>query len=243
MRSLPRWASAGYDVERMRLVERRDYVIDCNWKVYVDNYLEGYHIPIVHPRLFRELDYESYRVEEIRYYSMQHAPIRELKPARSAGRSARRPPARRDDGPLLLALPEPDAQHLPGQHVDEPHPAARPRTDADDLRVVSSASPLGPGWEVDEQTIAFSDEIQHEDIDICEKVQRGLGLATYQAGRFSAKRENGVHHFQNLVPSSSANDRPSRRQADGRPDQRGLLAGRRHRAPPRAAGRGRQTES
>src|SRR2546425_4707833 len=39
-------AAAGYDVERMRLVERRDYVIDCNWKVYVDNYLEGYNLPI-----------------------------------------------------------------------------------------------------------------------------------------------------------------------------------------------------
>ena len=38
-------AAAGYDVEHMRLVERRDYIIECNWKVYVDNYLEGYHLP------------------------------------------------------------------------------------------------------------------------------------------------------------------------------------------------------
>ncbi len=38
-------ARAGYDVERMRLVERREYLIECNWKVYVDNYLEGYHLP------------------------------------------------------------------------------------------------------------------------------------------------------------------------------------------------------
>ncbi len=56
-------ASAGYDVERMRLVERREYLIECNWKVYVDNYLEGYHLPIAHPQLFKELDYDSYRVE------------------------------------------------------------------------------------------------------------------------------------------------------------------------------------
>ena len=38
-------ARAGYDVEHMRLVERREYLIECNWKVYVDNYLEGYHLP------------------------------------------------------------------------------------------------------------------------------------------------------------------------------------------------------
>ena len=43
----------------MRPVERRDYVIDCNWKVYIDNYLEGYHLPIAHPGLYRELDYEQ----------------------------------------------------------------------------------------------------------------------------------------------------------------------------------------
>src|SRR5687768_12977581 len=42
-------ARAGYDVEHMRLVERREYLIECNWKVYVDNYLEGYHLPIAHP--------------------------------------------------------------------------------------------------------------------------------------------------------------------------------------------------
>src|SRR5262249_38491331 len=54
---------AGFDLENMRFLERRDYIVNCNWKVYVDNYLEGYHIPIAHPGLFRELDYENYRVE------------------------------------------------------------------------------------------------------------------------------------------------------------------------------------
>ncbi len=81
-------ASAGYDVDSMRLVERRDYVIECNWKVYVDNYLEGYHLPIAHPQLYKELDYDSYRVEEFRYYSKQHAPIRELKPGEELGATA-----------------------------------------------------------------------------------------------------------------------------------------------------------
>ena len=78
-------AASGYDVEHMRLVERRDYIVECNWKVYVDNYLEGYHLPIAHPQLFKELDYDSYRVEEFRYYSKQHAPIRELKAGEELG--------------------------------------------------------------------------------------------------------------------------------------------------------------
>ena len=172
-------AAAGYDVERMRLVERRDYVIECNWKVYVDNYLEGYHLPIAHPQLFKELDYDSYRVEEFRYYSKQHAPIRELKPGEELGRRPALPaPARRGGfGPLLLALPEHDVQHLPGQHVLERHPAARRGPHADDLRVVLRRARLGPGWESMQQTIAFTDEIQQEDIVICEQVQRGLRSA------------------------------------------------------------------
>jgi choline monooxygenase len=71
-------AQAGYDVEHMRLVERREYLVESNWKIYVDNYLEGYHLPIAHPQLFKELDYDSYRVEEFRYFSKQHAPFRVL---------------------------------------------------------------------------------------------------------------------------------------------------------------------
>jgi len=35
----------GFQFEGLQFAERRDYIIDCNWKVYVDNYLEGYHIP------------------------------------------------------------------------------------------------------------------------------------------------------------------------------------------------------
>ena len=35
----------------------------CNWKTYCDNYLEGYHVPFLHPELNRELDMATYRVE------------------------------------------------------------------------------------------------------------------------------------------------------------------------------------
>jgi choline monooxygenase len=47
--------------------------------------------------------------------------------------------------------------------------------------------------------IEFSDEIQREDIKICESVQKGLQSSTYSQGRFSVKRENGVHHFHLLL--------------------------------------------
>jgi choline monooxygenase len=53
-----------------------------------------------------------------------------------------------------------------------------------------------------DETIAFSDEIQLEDIAICEAVQRGLRSATYESGRYSPQRENGVHHFHGLYANS-----------------------------------------
>jgi choline monooxygenase len=49
-----------------------------------------------------------------------------------------------------------------------------------------------------DETVAFSDEIQIEDIEICETVQRGLASTTYESGRYSVRRENGVHHFHSL---------------------------------------------
>jgi choline monooxygenase len=57
----------------------------------------------------------------------------------------------------------------------------------------------GAGWESMQQIIAFSDEIQQEDIEICVNVQKGLASRSYDRGRFSVRRENGVHHFQKLV--------------------------------------------
>lgn len=57
----------------------------------------------------------------------------------------------------------------------------------------------GTDPEIPAKTIAFSDEIQQEDIRICEAVQLGLQSRTYKHGRFSVKRENGVHHFHLLV--------------------------------------------
>jgi len=73
--------AAKYKFGEMRLAGRRDYHMHCNWKAYIDNYLEGYHVPLVHPGLHKELDYDNYRVETSRYYSSQHAPVRKSAPS------------------------------------------------------------------------------------------------------------------------------------------------------------------
>jgi choline monooxygenase len=51
------------------------YDVKCNWKAYVDNYLEGYHIPHVHPELCDLLTLQDYRTEVFPWYSLQYSPL------------------------------------------------------------------------------------------------------------------------------------------------------------------------
>jgi choline monooxygenase len=171
-------AAIGCPLDRLRYSRRRDYVIECNWKVYIDNYLEGYHLPAAHPSLFRALDYQQYRVDTFRYYSSQIAPLR----SGSGGQAL-----------YYWIFPNFMLNVYP------------------DNLSSNIILPLGPDktltifeWfayegEVAQSTIDFSDEIQQEDIAICEAVQRGLRSAHYGQGRYSVKRENGVHHFHGLL--------------------------------------------
>jgi choline monooxygenase len=173
------------DYRGYRLAARKDWELDCNWKVYVDNYLEGYHIPIVHPSLFRELDYPNYRTETKRFLSIQHAPLR--RPERIRGG---------EDVQYFWLFPNLMLNVYPDNfstNLIVPLGPHRTRTifewyfrDPDSVR------------ERIRDTIAFSDEIQLEDIQICEAVQRGLRSSTYEGGRYSPVRENGVHHFHGL---------------------------------------------
>jgi choline monooxygenase len=188
------------DMDHMRLVERRDYIVHCNWKVYLDNYLEGYHIPIAHPGLFREIDYENYRVETFRYYSSAHAPIRDLKPGDIHGRD-RRYVRTQDESRALYYWVFPNWMiniYPDNLSINIVLPVDHETT----LTIFEwyfNQPGSGEGWESMQDSITFSDQIQKEDIEICEAVQRGLKSKTYDRGRLSVKRENGVHHFHQLL--------------------------------------------
>jgi choline monooxygenase len=184
-----------FKIGDMKFVERRDYVIACNWKVYVDNYLEGYHLPMVHPGLMRELEFSSYRTITHRYHSMQDAPIR-----RVAEGDAKRYYANDGQNEALYFWV------FPNLMVN-----INPETLSTNLIVPLSAEKTltifewfahDLGSEAARQrtlaTIEFSDEIQQEDITICEAVQRGLRSVAYDRGRYSVRFENGLHHFHSL---------------------------------------------
>jgi choline monooxygenase len=188
----------GFQFEGLQFAERRDYTINCNWKVYVDNYLEGYHIPIAHPGLMREIDYAQYRTETYRYYSQQFAPIRAMKTDDTAERFYAP-----GNGPQQAAyfwiFPNLMLNIYPDNiSTNLIVPLGHDKTltifewffhDAQNSKVQERI----------QRAIAFSDEVQQEDIGLCENVQRGLRSSTYDRGRYSVKRENGVHHFHMLL--------------------------------------------
>ncbi len=194
-------AQAGFQPDQMQLVERRDYIVESNWKVYVDNYLEGYHIPIAHPGLFREIDYEQYRVDTFRYYASQHAPIRPLRPGDNLPGRDRRYLRTEEESQALYYWVFPNLMlnfYPDNMQINIIVPLSQEQT----LTIFEwyfKQPGSGEGWESMQQSIAFSDQVQKEDMEICETVQKGLRSRSYNQGRFSAKRENGVHHFQALV--------------------------------------------
>ena len=174
---------------------RTSYDIDCDWKVYVDNYLEGYHVPHIHPELNRMLDYRSYVTEVARWHSLQWSPLE------SAGDLY-------GDGEALYywLWPNTMLNILPGRLQTNrvlPLGAGRCRVEFDFCYPAAADAA-----DRVERDAAFSDIVQKEDVEICEQVQRGLASGSYVAGRLNPRRESGVHHFHELL-------RAAYRAADG----------------------------
>jgi choline monooxygenase len=181
---------AGFPIARMERVERREYVVEANWKVYVDNYLEGYHIPLVHPALFREVDYERYRVEPHRYHSTQLAPLR-----RGEGKERTYPGTGEDERALYYwVFPNLMLNFYPGNlQLNSVIPLDAERT-------LTTFEWYGiAGRDELQKAIDFSHQVQLEDQAICQAVQKGLRSRSYERGRLSVLRENGVHHFHRLL--------------------------------------------
>jgi choline monooxygenase len=187
--------TATYGLEALKLQSRRDYVMDCNWKVYIDNYLEGYHLPSVHPSLNRELDYGKYVTETFARHSKQSSPIRGPENEATVDRRYKQSETAMAAEyfwiyPNWMLNCYPDNVSL---NVILPLSAEKT------LAIFEwyfNESALGT--DAPESTVKFSDEIQLEDGAICETVHRNLKSSSYTRGRFSVKQEKCVHHFHRL---------------------------------------------
>ncbi len=178
----------------LKRVAHRDYVIKCNWKVYVDNYLEGYHIPIVHPELNNMLDYKKYSVETYHYTSAQHAPLRTQTIQTQLGdwQNAQQP----TEAYYYWIFPNLMVNIYPDNFSTN---LILPLNERETLTIFEWYYGKDVPTEHINRMVEFSDKVQQEDITICEAVQRGIASRSYNQGHYSPKHENGLYHFHSLL--------------------------------------------
>lgn len=171
----------------------RDYLVACNWALYCENYLEGFHIPYVHAGLNQALDYGAYRTELFTYSSLQLGIGR-------GGDDVLTPPATSPDhgqsivGYYFWLFPNLMFNVYPwGISINVVKPLGVDRTRVSFLTYVWDPARLGKGAGAD------LDRVEREDESIVEAVQKGVRSRLYERGRYSPTRESGTHHFHRLL--------------------------------------------
>ncbi|RMF83950.1 MAG: aromatic ring-hydroxylating dioxygenase subunit alpha [Planctomycetota bacterium] len=174
----------------------RDYLVQCNWALYCENYLEGFHIPFVHPDLSEVVEYGSYRTELYEWGNVQIGLTKGAAPAFT-------PPADSPDAGREIAgyyfwlFPNLMLNFYPwGLSINIVKPLAVDRTRVSFLTYVGDASKLDAG------AGAELDRVEREDESIVERVQQGVSSRLYDRGRYSPTREQGTHHFHRLLAAA-----------------------------------------
>ncbi len=176
----------------------RSFEFDAHWALYVENYLEGLHIPFVHPGLNQALDMASY------HYELGQASVLQLALARD-GQVAFEPPAGGVDSGRRVAayywwlFPNLMFNVYPwGLSVNVVMPQGPARTRVSFRSFVADASLLAEG------AGAALDPVEMEDEAVVLRVQRGIRSRLYAKGRYSPQHERGTHHFHRLIAAALA---------------------------------------
>ena len=182
------------DVAPLRWMERRSYTVDCNWKVFVDNYLDGgYHVPHLHKGLDSVLNYGTYTVENGSRFCLQSSSMT------ATGADARTGAVRTGDRAFYLWLYPNFMVNCYAGTMDTNLviPRGPDRTEVVFDFYFADMSEAARSRNL--ESIAVSELIQDEDVAVCASVQRGLHSRAYEAGRLSVRREAGEHLFHQLL--------------------------------------------
>jgi choline monooxygenase len=182
-------------LDRMRLdpATSRDYIIHANWALYCDNYLEGFHIPYIHEGLNEVIDYSGYRTELFPHVSLQVGIAREGDDAFDLPRT--HPQYGENVAAFYFFLfPATMLNVYPwGISLNAVRPLASDDTCVSFLSYVWAQEKRASGAGGDLHSVELEDEA------VVQSVQRGVRSHSYDRGRYSPKREKGVHHFHRLI--------------------------------------------
>ena len=185
---------APLSLSKNHFFQRKSYTLACNWKVYVDNYLDGgYHVPHLHKGLNSVLDYKEYTIENGRNYSLQSSPMVVSQEDASFATT------RTGDRAYYYWI-YPNFMINVYEGVMDTNlvlPLAIDKCLVQFDFYFADTSDEKKKHNV--ESVAVSDRVQDEDVGICESVQRGLRSRAYGAGRLSVRREAGEHLFHRLL--------------------------------------------
>jgi choline monooxygenase len=197
-------------ISKLHYFDRRTYDIACNWKVFVDNYLDGgYHVPHLHKGLNSVLDYKQYTIENEDRYCLQSSPmvVSDEDAATGSTRKGDRAWYFWQHPNLMINC---YAGYMDTNLVIP--------IDVDHCRVIFDfyfADVSEAARDYNEQSVNVGNRVQEEDLGICEDVQRGLKSRAYRAGRLSVRREAGEQLFHRLLATDLKNgSAPSTAAAD-----------------------------
>jgi choline monooxygenase len=180
------------DASSLSFVARRSYELACNWKVFVDNYLDGgYHVAQLHGGLAAQLDLESYRTEVAYKVSLQICSS-----GSGAGGAGGVDFGERLGRGAVYAFVYPNFminRYGPIMDTNWVLPLGPERTLTIFDYYFEPAAAADASFV--ERSLAASDRVQLEDVEICESVQRGLRSAAYDTGVYAPALEQAALHF------------------------------------------------
>lgn len=180
--------------EKLQFFDRRIYTLNCNWKVYVDNYLDGgYHVPHAHKGLSSVIEYTSYTIENFARSCLQSSPL-------SSDASSETSVANTRQGRAFYLWIYPNFMINAYEGVMDTN-LVLPLT-VDKCAVIFDyyfADTSAAAEDRNKESIRVSEIVQDEDMAICDAVQKGLASRAYLAGRLSVRREAGEHLFHRLL--------------------------------------------
>ncbi|WIG60397.1 MAG: Benzoate 1,2-dioxygenase [Ktedonobacterales bacterium] len=189
--------ATGLDLSTIKRRVRRTYEIGANWKAVVDNYLECYHCAVAHPSFCDLIDVNHYTVTEYEYFSTQNGAVKQT--ARE-GKAANLYDASQgvQEGFYAYLWPNFTINIYPGPgnvSLNLFVPLAVDRT----LAVYDYCFADAVSEQEERDFVRFIDQVQEEDIVLCESVQRGMQSGYFERGKLMLSREKALRHFQNLI--------------------------------------------
>ena len=171
----------------------KNHHLDTNWMLYVDNYLEGFHIPFVHNELNSVLDYSSYETQ------LFDNGVLQIGFAKEGEAKFDLPKSHVDYGKSIAAyywwlFPNLMLNFYPwGLSINLVNPNGCAKTIVQYHGLVADRTKVGLGAGGDVDLVELQDQ------EIVEACFRGMNSSLYERGRYSPKMEMGVHHFHRIL--------------------------------------------